>query len=152
MKQAGAFQKFAGIVLVFCAVLMVGCHKKSFSPQSRFLDSDTSVVLVDAWILDHAPPLFQALVEYEGANPIQKYDMRAILRSMDGRNGRGNLWNHPVPVAPGKDGKARVIWEFIDLPSEIKSISLQIDFTDKQIHTVQSLKFDLPSRSQLKTK
>src|SRR4051794_3734519 len=149
MKRAGAFQKATGILLIVCALLTSGCHKKSFTHQSRFLDSDTSVVLVDAWILDHAPPLFQALIEYEGPNPSQKYDMRATLRSADGSRATGNLWNHPVPVKQGTDGKARVIWEFIDLPKNIKSLSLQIDFTDKATHTFQSMKFDLPRRSDL---
>jgi hypothetical protein len=152
MRHPGGLQKAIGMVLVFCAVLLIGCHQKPFVAQSRFLDTDTRVVLIDAWILDHAPPLFQAVVEYEGPDPIQKYDMRAILRSVDRHRTTGNLWNHPVPVAPGKNGKRRVIWEFVDFATETKLLSLEIYFTDKQTYTVQSLKFDLPPRSRLKTK
>jgi hypothetical protein len=152
MRRPESFHKLMGALLVSCAVLVSGCHKKPFVAQTRFLDIDTSVVLIDAWMLNHAPPLFQVLIEYKGANPAQKYDMQAVLRSVDGRHGTGNLWNHPIPVASGADGKPRVIWEFIDLPKEAQSLTLEIDFTDKQTRTVQSVKFDLPPRSRLKTK
>jgi hypothetical protein len=152
MSPALSFHNVSRVLLLGCVLMSAGCHKQSVFPRTHDLDEQTKVVLVDAWMLDHAPPLFQALIEYDGADPMQKYDARAFLRSLDGRYGTGNMWNRPVPVAPGPSGKPRVIWEFVDLPKEAKLLSLEISFTEKQTHLIESLKFNLPPRRQLQTK
>ncbi len=62
LRAAVNFAAWGTLMALVCAML-VGCHKRP-ERQSKVLDDQTRVTLVDAWILKHTPELLQVWFTY----------------------------------------------------------------------------------------
>ncbi len=132
--------------------VLAGCGHGNF-PQSKKLDDKTTIVMTDAWILEHTPELLQAHFVYEGPSPNLAYELRASLsNSRDGRN-MGGGWIKQVPIPGGTStNHTEALWEFGGFPRNSSQIYLHLQFTDRQTGIQNTLDFELPGARHLRTR
>lgn len=143
----------AGLALGLLALaLACGCGRGNF-PQSKKLDDQTTIVLTDAWVLEHMPKLLQTHFVYEGTSPNASYTLRASLStSRDGRD-YGGGWIKQVPIAGGNPtNRTEVLWEFLSFPHDSSDIYLRLHFTQNETRFQKTLDFKLPGASHLRTR
>jgi hypothetical protein len=120
------------LLAIFGLAYVGGCsrHPKT---QSAQLDINTRVTLKDAWVLDHAPKLLQAVFIYEGVDPNETYRLRAAVSdSMDGPDTRAS-WIKQYPTPSTKfTNQTEAVWEFMSFPQKSPKIYLRLYYTDKQ--------------------
>ncbi len=124
---------------------------KHLTTQSLRLDNNTRIILKDAWVLNHAPPLVQTLFIYEGADPNATYDFRANLHETpDGDDGPSS-WIKQYPTPSSKNtNEIEAIWEFMTFPKESPKIYLRLYYHDKKTgKQTGTLEFVLPSVADL---
>jgi hypothetical protein len=129
--------------------MLAGCGRGNF-PQSKKLDDDTIVVLKDAWVLEHMPPLLQTHFVYQGTSPNLAYNLQAALgTSRDDARFSGG-WIKQVPIA-GKQStnETEVLWEFLSYPHDSGEIYMHLKFKDKESGVEKMLEFKLPGAKDL---
>ncbi len=140
------------VVGLFSICLLAGCGHGNF-PQSKKLDDQTTIVLVDAWMLEHMPPLLQTHFIYEGTSPNLAYALRASLSTTREQAGNGGGWIKQVPIA-GKQltNQTEVLWEFLSYPHDSAEIYLHLSFTDRTNGSQKALDFKLPGARSLRSR
>lgn len=139
-----------GLLSVFALACFTGCGKH-VKTQSLKLDSNTRVTLKDAWVLDHAPQLLQAVFVYEGPDPNDNYMLTAGLGEVKGGPDAPRSWVKQYPTPSTKStNQYEVIWEFMSFPKNSSQIYLHLYYYDKQTRRQNSkLEFVLPGVSDL---
>lgn len=138
------------LLSVLWLACLTGCGKH-MKAQSLKLDSNTRVTLKDAWVIDHAPQLLQAVFVYEGTDPNDNYLLAAGLGEMKGGPDMPRSWikQYPTPSAKSMN-QYEVIWEFMNFPKNSSQIYLHLYYSDKQSRQQNSkLEFILPGVSDL---
>jgi len=137
---------------LLCAVVAAGCGRRAF-PQSLNLDSDTRVIVEDAWVLAHTPRLLDVICVYEGVNPNRAYDLTAALSSDPKGPFHGGGWTRQLPIPQEKaTNQFRVLWQFGYFPKDTAHIYFHLSYRDKETGHESALDFKLPGTRHLRVR
>src|SRR5665213_1366385 len=139
---------FLGLILVCLALSAASCGKNmGYFPQSKPLDTHTSVILKDAWICDSFPSnqSLRAKFIFEGSDPNQMYNLKAALRADENGEDIKSIYVWYLGLTPKSvmpTNRIEMIWEFKYFPTNTPNIYLREYYTDKVTgHNVKSLDF-----------
>lgn len=136
------------------ALTAASCGKSPF-PQSAALDTHTTVILQDAWIVNSSNQLLRAKFVFEGRDPNEMYHLKAALRGDEKGEDSTSIYVWYVGLTPRSvipTNRVEMVWEFKDFPTNTPNIYLREYFLDKATGQVRvkTLEFVLPGAKTLR--